>query len=147
MLAFAGTDGAVPNDNFNNASQPFGVSRQYSQAVALAARADMAVPSGSLAMVGHSLGGGLASIASLTTGNKGYTFNSAGLSPATAARYGVSLSNAPGLVTAYSSSTDLLNLTQYMLPGTPDAAGTRISLGRAGIHDIGSVCQAMGGSC
>ena len=98
-------------------------------------------------MAGHSLGGGLASLASLSTGSKGHTFNAAGLSPVTAARYGVSLSNASGLVTAYYSSTDLLNLAQDMLPGIPGAAGTRVSLGRAGIHDIYSVCGTMGGSC
>jgi type VI secretion system secreted protein VgrG len=54
---------------------------------------------------GHSLGGGLASAASLATGCEGVTFNAAGISQNTATIYG------------YHLNTPNLNIWSYYIPG------------------------------
>src|SRR3546814_12797552 len=53
---------------------------QYSDAIALAQRAEQVFGEGNVVVTGHSLGGGLASAAALATGASGVTFNAAGLS-------------------------------------------------------------------
>jgi LysM repeat protein len=84
---------------------------QYDQAVALAS--DLKVALGDkLSFTGHSLGGGLASIAALDTNLTANTFNAAGINPATAQHYEVSLKAAKGLVNAYYVKGEVLSAAQ-----------------------------------
>ncbi|WDE06296.1 DUF2974 domain-containing protein [Thalassomonas viridans] len=90
MLTFRGTNNGVTGkkDWATNLNQGVGKeTKQYNQAMKLALQARYAMGD-SVNIVGHSLGGGLASAGVAVSGNKGYTFNAAGLHPATAKRYG-----------------------------------------------------------
>lgn len=87
VVAYRGTDDwspVNPGDADDNALQGLGFeidqSSQYSDAIALAQRAEQVFGEGNVVVTGHSLGGGLASAASLATGATGVTFNAAGLS-------------------------------------------------------------------
>lgn len=95
MLAFRGTNNGVTGkkDWSTNFRQGLGMKTgQYDQAMDLAKLVNRNSDS-SVSLVGHSLGGGLASAGVAVTGQPGYTFNSAGLHPNTAARQG-GMSNA-----------------------------------------------------
>ena len=92
-LAFAGTDDFVA-DIVSDVRQAFGeFELQYPQAYKDAVKVHNFMGTlkkgNSLTFVGHSLGGGMASLAALTTGHPAITFNSAGLSSATKNFYGV----------------------------------------------------------
>ncbi len=77
MLAFRGTDGLA--DTTANVGQAVGLkASQYEQAIKLAERVYKAT-GGNVIMVGHSLGGGLASAGAYATGARAVTFNAAGL--------------------------------------------------------------------
>jgi hypothetical protein len=79
VLAFAGTDPKSGKDILNDAEQAAGLpARQYQQAAALANQAKTAFGN-SLVLTGHSLGGGLASAASVATDSAAVTFNAAGV--------------------------------------------------------------------
>src|SRR3546814_1531109 len=84
VVAYRGTDNwgvANPGDADDNALQGMGFETgQYSDAIALAQRAEQVFGEGNVVVTGHSLGGGLASAAALATGASGVTFNAAGLS-------------------------------------------------------------------
>src|SRR5690606_33401321 len=79
VVAYRGTDdwGLAPSgDADDNGLQGLGFETgQYRDAVALAEAAQRAFGEGNVAFTGHSLGGGLASAASLATGVPGVTFN------------------------------------------------------------------------
>jgi hypothetical protein len=81
VLAFAGTEMKDPGDWTDwkaNLNQGLGnLEPQYRQAAQLSVAVTDAV--GTTTMVGHSLGGGLASAASLASRSEGVTFNAAGL--------------------------------------------------------------------
>ena len=64
---------------------------------------------------GHSLGGGEASTAAVTTGLRAATFNPSGPNPATVARFGKTLSAARNLVTSYHVPGELLSAIQSPL--------------------------------
>jgi hypothetical protein len=75
-LAFAGTeDGTDWRTNLNQGSG--NVDSQYRQAAHLSVQVTDAV--GQTAMIGHSLGGGLAATAAIASRNEGVTFNAAGV--------------------------------------------------------------------
>ncbi|WNL46592.1 hypothetical protein RKE25_02840 [Dyella sp. BiH032] len=132
VLAFAGSNDA--KDWLNNAEQGLGISAaQYNQAVALATEARAAFGD-SLAITGHSLGGGLASIASLATDSASVTFNAAGLNDATLRRLvpegdpGALRQQAEnGLIRRYAVNGEILTTTQEHTP-LPDAVGHKIAL-------------------
>jgi hypothetical protein len=89
------------------------VPKQFEQAVDLAKQLNNAVgrSGGSLSFTGHSLGGGLASAQSMTTGGRGYTFNSMGLPPRVIAE--LKLNPAfESRVTSYNISSDQLSMGQ-----------------------------------
>ena len=91
VLAFAGTEDGT--DWLNNIAQVAGVeSAQYRQAIELAAKvkAWAASQGASLEFTGHSLGGGLASAAAMSTGLPATVFNAARVSQGTMDRYGLS---------------------------------------------------------
>jgi hypothetical protein len=84
VLAFKGTSGL--NDWKADATQALGLNTaQYDQAVALATKAKAAFGN-NLVLTGHSLGGGLASTASVITDTPAVTFNAAGVNDATLQR-------------------------------------------------------------
>ena len=82
VLAFRGTDGANPQDWKANFKQGAGYySEQYRQAVDLTRKLLEVIPRDKLTLVGHSLGGGLASTAARIHGLDATTFNAAGVKP------------------------------------------------------------------
>lgn len=94
ILAFGGTDDTLDAllhrqgyDWLENIAQGTGYeSFQYQHAMTVARAVDQALldmPAATLTTTGHSLGGGLASAASVASGATGITFNAAGLHPNT----------------------------------------------------------------
>ncbi|KAG8151671.1 VgrG protein [Burkholderia catarinensis] len=87
QVVFQGTDKYKLSDWKNNLMQGMNKdSAYYSRAVSIGKA--LAKSGADVNIVGHSLGGGMASAASRTSGIAATTFNSAGLNPATVARYG-----------------------------------------------------------
>ena len=93
-------------------------SSQYKQAIALAEAVTEKL-GGKVTLVGHSLGGGLASSSSFATGARAITFNAAGLH----SRY---RTGEPGEIRAHYIRGDPLSVVQDLVPFLPEAAGTRI---------------------
>ena len=149
-LAFRGTEGMSGRDWTASGSQTLGISTpQYTQAMNLASRVKE-VTEGRFTLTGHSLGGGLASAASVVTGASAITFNAAGLNSATVNQlYGANLNNASNLVTAYYVRGEVLSLGQDYSP-LPNAAGRRVSLAPGSnaalfdLHFMNQVLLAMG---
>jgi len=130
ILAFRGTGGnGVLSDWWTNVRQAFGFeTKQFNLAVGLAKSLSRAIPTGTnFLLVGHSLGGGLASAAALATHRHAVTFNASGLSNGTIAQFGLNPSDARGLITAFHTAGDVLTLLQDATP-LPDAIGTRVIL-------------------
>ena len=94
-------------------------SSQYEQAVKLAEAVYQAT-GGNVVLIGHSLGGGLASAGAYATGADAVTFNASGLSR----RY---RRGPGGDIRAHYIKGDLLSVLQDLTPIiAPSAAGTRI---------------------
>jgi len=125
-LAFRGTIPSNLTDWGTNFSQGLGLKTQgYEDAVRLGNAFSAGVDDSVVkTFTGHSLGGGLASLAGLVAGEHTVTFNSAGLSSGTLSRYGVSRAGADGLVDAYYLRGEILSGLQDHLP-LPKAVGTR----------------------
>jgi len=88
VVAFRGTDN-VGDDWDANFRQGRGErARQYDLAVQLADKLQRAIPGTEVVFTGHSLGGGLASAASLQASSTATVFNAAALHPDTAQAYG-----------------------------------------------------------
>ena len=135
VLAFAGTDFKSIADWRANLGQGLGLqTAQYRQAEVVAQDAREAFGD-NLAITGHSLGGGLASAASLATGTPAVTFNPAGLSDQTLRDLGFSPNQeraiaSEGLIRRYDTQHDILtNLQQNVLPFLPHAVGSEIRIG------------------
>ena len=97
VLAFAGS--ATPADFWEDMLQYSGVAtKQYRLARNLSASVAKALNGKKLSYTGHSLGGGLATVGSLTTGHQSTVFNSAALHPKTAKKLSLNINNANGLV-------------------------------------------------
>ena len=132
VLAFAGSNDA--KDWLNNAEQGLGLpATEYNQAVALATEAKAAFGN-SLAITGHSLGGGLASIASLATDSAAVTFNASGLNDDTIKRLipdgdvnALKQQADTGLIRRYAIGGEILTSVQESTP-LPDAVGHKITL-------------------
>lgn len=75
----AGTDTDSGKDIFQDLAQPIGFSGQYQLSVNNAKEISNQLGSSELTYVGHSLGGGEASLNSLATNRKAITFNAAGV--------------------------------------------------------------------
>ncbi|MDB5345318.1 MAG: hypothetical protein JWP89_3695 [Schlesneria sp.] len=130
VLGFAGTDPSF-HDYYTDVVQGLGVwTGQYKQAIDLAAKLKQQYPN--LRLTGHSLGGGLASAASIINRIAGtVTFNAAGVHPWTVSRYNsMPLGDAPGLITAFRVKGEFLSSSQdgwwlFGLPIVePDGVGT-----------------------
>jgi len=132
VLAFAGSND--DKDWLNNFEQGVGLpAAEYSQAVSLATEAKAAFGP-SLAITGHSLGGGLASIASLATDSAAVTFNASGLNDETIRRLipdgnldALKQQGNDGLIRRYAVSGEILTTVQESTP-LPDAIGHKITL-------------------
>ncbi|MDR3111458.1 MAG: hypothetical protein LBU65_17440 [Planctomycetaceae bacterium] len=130
VLTFAGTNPISFDDwrtNFAQVFLPGGVN-QYNYAIEIAERLmsngnyivdpvtnrhGFAFSSSNTYIAGHSLGGGLASAASITSGFHAYTFNASGLHPATVFNSS-NLANANSLITSYKMDWDILSWGQYV---------------------------------
>ena len=111
-VSFRGSD-EVGDWTGTNAKQPFSLPDQYkyAQEIAILIK-DSGIPLDKVTFTGHSLGGGLASVASLTTGYKAYIYNPADLSSNTIKELGLATNNHQELITAYVSPGSI--------PGTPE---------------------------
>ncbi len=140
--AFAGVDGfGAWNDIWGSLRQMIGLrSKQFDEAVALAKRWSVRLGS-SLSFVGHSLGGGLATLAALVTKRHATIFNAEWLSNGTIDRYHLNTALASSLITAYHTGQDPLTLIQHFWPGLNEL-GRQEELGDGG-HGIGSVLGAF----
>ena len=143
VVAITGTDFGTSEDVNEDATGAMTMSPQSQNAVRLAqaVNASSALSDNSV-YVGHSLGGRLAAVASMESGNPAITFNAAGVSPATvaymASEQGISTSDMyaklrNGQVREYSTADDpLTNIQQnYRYPtsaAAPDGVGSRIYL-------------------
>lgn len=134
-----------------NGTQVFGTSAQYDKSVDNAKAIKTSLGSSELTYVGHSLGGGEASINAIATGDKAITFNAAGISMLTKMKYGgftAGLSSFSDKVTAYQLKSDPLTILQdaTVLPG---ALGTVEMISPQGFdamkngHSILSVIKSM----
>jgi hypothetical protein len=152
VLAFGGTDDSLgeiltlnPPDWVENIGQGLGWRiAEYRWAMNVARAVEFAtrgVPGGAtLTTTGHSLGGGLASAASVVTGAKGVTFNAAGLhektlriyfenDPAELAAALARYQDPQGLATAYTVDWDFLsNFQDRLSPVVNTALGDREKL-------------------
>ena len=115
VVAFRGTDGDDPvearRDHFNaNLPQNAGFeSEQYNRAVELVERMKEAAPEGELSVTGHSLGGGLASVAALANEVPATTYDPAGIHPNTLERYGADPALAEQYITGYYVDGEILS--------------------------------------
>ncbi|MCV6627544.1 MAG: hypothetical protein OIF38_15710, partial [Cellvibrionaceae bacterium] len=119
IYAFAGTEDGT--DWKQNLAQGLGlVAEQYELAMQNALDIKDAT-GGKVHLTGHSLGGGLASAASLVSNTRATTFNSARVNFLTPLRHGANMNRADELIDAYYVEGELLNSIQH-------AIGNRIPL-------------------
>lgn len=111
VLAFAGTDPKdFKGDWPTNGMQGFGLkTAQYEYAIALAKGL---AGSKDFEIVGHSLGGGLASAAAIVTNTPATVFNLSGVNAATVARHGKDLSTAANSINVYRVRAEALTTLQ-----------------------------------
>lgn len=147
VLAFEGTNPHFDSpahiasgviDWLNNAKGVAGLTTQDVEAIAFAKmiKAQLGPDGDDLEFAGHSLGGRLAALAAIATGNDAVTFNSDAPSRfAKAAAFALGGGH-PGQVEAISSVGDLLNGLRDGLPLFQETAyGTRTDLGDPGYAD------------
>lgn len=153
VLAYRGTEPNKVNDWTTDLKQAAGLqSDQYDEAVDLAHRVQASYPGEKIEITGHSLGGGLAQVASSATGYRATTFNAAGINDATFARYNALPSDVKSQ--NYTVQGEALTTGQSWLP-IPAASGEQITLeGRdangnvllwnpVGRHGMDSVQQSL----
>jgi len=147
VVVVTGTDFNTVEDVSEDATGAMTVSPQSADAIRLAQAVNASPTLADNAVyVGHSLGGRLAAVASMESGNPAITFNAAGVSPATvaymASQNGISTAEMYGQLTAgqvrqYSTADDPLTNIQESYPTknvAPDGVGARISLGGSSIN-------------
>lgn len=163
VVAYRGTDDWSPapsGDADDNGLQGLGFETgQYRDAIALAEAAQRAFGEGNVAFTGHSLGGGLASAASLATGIPGVTFNASGLSDQTLESLGFNPNAVrehaadSGQLRRYIVNGDPLNGAQQDVPllpilnmSPPNAVGHELRIDPpAGMGGLGDLAALHGG--
>ncbi|QCW25612.1 DUF2974 domain-containing protein [Lysobacter enzymogenes] len=136
VLAYSGTDEG--KDWLTNFRQGLGFEdAQYNQAMALAREAKVAFGD-EVVITGHSLGGGLAAAASITSGIPAVTFNASGVHDKTLERIGIDADAAKqemadsGQIRRYAVKNEILtDLQEHSIPlkwAMPDAVGHKIEL-------------------
>ncbi len=119
-LAFRGTDDwslALNGDTDDNLAQGAGFgSLQHSAAAIAAMEVSAVLGAQNLQTTGHSLGGGLAATAAGRAGLTATTFNAAGVADETISGY--SLAFAPGQVTNYRTTGDIMSYLNGAAPPT-----------------------------
>ncbi|UCZ76011.1 PAAR domain-containing protein [Dickeya zeae] len=142
MLTYRGTNNAVTGvkDWATNGSQGIGLeTAQYNQAMFLAKQVKDVMSKSSPIIVGHSLGGGLASAAVSATKLPGYTFNAAGLHANTVAK-GADMATTNSLIKTQAVDGEILTIVQTYgkaaIPGLLSGAGALVG---------GGVGAAIGG--
>lgn len=148
VLGFSGSNATWQDWVSNNFAQGLGIfAEQYDQApqlLQMVANSTLGDPTGqstlaereALVTAGHSLGGGLAAIASLATGIPAVTFDAAGVHDNTMERLGLDPAQAKalaesGLIRRYNVDGDPLTAAQEDVPllnRIPDAPGHEITL-------------------
>ena len=107
-------------------------STQYDQAVDLASTLAASEIGKKLSFTGHSLGGGLASVAAMSTRLNATTFNASGIHEGTGRLYSFPLRDAPKYVAAYHVIGEGLAASQDAIPSRmPQAIGHRPAYGAA----------------
>jgi len=114
IYATAGTNPFDEKDWQNNLYQVVGDSPQYDLALDIAGQlsARIGEAGGRLMFVGHSLGGGEATLNALATGHPAIVFNPAGLSVITMAKNHADQTQADKLITNFITDNDVLNWMQ-----------------------------------
>jgi hypothetical protein len=134
-VAFKGTTPTSWEDWKNNGQQAMSIdSPYYQRATEIGTAMGRSGAAGSVDVVGHSLGGGMASAASRASGASGYTFNAAGLHSGTVARYGGTV-HTPAVenITAYRVKGEFLTgIQEQGWKGTAAAAGAGLLGGPIG---------------
>ena len=121
VIAFAGTEtdniNAMIEDIKHDVFSVVGLSEQFDEAIVFVRQWLSAhnVPKENITLVGHSLGGGLAAHCTYEFGIKAITFNALGVSELTKPDDHYSY----GLITAFISDTDFLNIIMDTIPGNP----------------------------
>jgi RHS repeat-associated protein len=141
VLALAGTSPTSFANWKANLLQAFGFnSAQYTEGLSIASNYHDEFGS-NLHFTGHSLGGGIATAAAITTGGSATVFNAAGVHNNTIKGY----SRNSASVKYYYSATDALRMGNMLTPSSVPGAG--VNLGFAGAHGMGGICNAMGARC
>jgi uncharacterized Zn-binding protein involved in type VI secretion len=129
VVAFKGTTSR--QDWQNNLEQGVGMRSDYYDRAQSIAQTTNLTSGGQVSFTGHSLGGGLASAAAVSTGQPATTFNAAGLSKSTVA------DPKPAAVDAYYVDGDVLS-------GAQDNHGAIIGGAAGGMSALGPVGEAAG---
>lgn len=156
VVAFNGTNFGEGNDVGEDVTGTTVLSPQSEQAMRLAQAINSSAQADNVVYTGHSLGGRLAAVASMTSGNPAVTFNSAGVSSATQNYFAALNGSDPqayreqinaGQVRSYTTGNDPLTMVQERVPGVndaaPDSVGLRIHLGPT--DNVGAITDAAGG--
>lgn len=126
-VAFKGTTPTSGQDWGNNAKQALGMDSDYYRS-SVGIGKSLKESGADVDLTGHSLGGGMASAASGTSGRPATTFNAAGLNPGTAAQYGGTSQKSS--IEAYRVSGEILSgLQSQGWGGTLVAAGAGAAIG------------------
>jgi hypothetical protein len=109
-LAFRGTEFPKPNDLATDGLQALGLSKQYEDAKLLGDKInELGISKENLKIVGHSLGGGLATVAGLESQCQTYTYNQAELSHATISFLNLNTDGHEKIITQYIDRNQWLN--------------------------------------
>ncbi len=142
VLSFRGTDG-VGDDWTTNFAQARGqYARQYDLAQELAQDLERNANVQNLTFTGHSLGGGLATIAALATQRQASIFNAAAVQPQTATNYGLDFeyANSDSYINHVHTRSDPLTRVQNLADDVDYSPTSRDAHGNTIVHaDIQSV--------
>lgn len=151
FVSFRGTDGILDGKDWAaNIAQAFGrVGTQYQEVGEQGVLEKMKGLADSLGCdlyaTGHSLGGGLATVAA-SSGffKKAIVFNPTGVNEKTIAEVGGNLQLASDKTTAYVSRGDILTNAQDILSFLlPQTVGTRVLVGDGGVHGIRGLIESF----